>query len=475
MATAILERQTHDLVVVGAGPAGMAAAVTAAGLSLRVALVDEQPALGGQIYRAAGASPLAHPEVLGPDYRRGETLTRALATAPDIDHRRGATVWQVTRDHEVGLAYDGRMAVLRAPQIILATGAMERPCPFPGWTLPGVMTAGAGQVLLKSSGLVPADPVVIAGSGPLLFLVAWQYVNAGVPVAAVVETTPRANYRTALRHLPRALRAWEYLRKGLAMIRALKRAGVPLIVNAADLRAEAGEDGRVARLSFSVGGHPKTIDCGLLLVHQGVVPNVQITRTLDCTHDWDEAQRCWRPRLDAWGGTDADGILVAGDGAGIGGARVAEHQGRLAALEAAHRLGRLSAAERDARAVPERAGIAHHLAVRPFLDALYRPADAFLTPPDDTVVCRCEEVTAGDLRRFVDLGCLGPNQAKSFGRSGMGPCQGRLCGLTVSEIIAATRGVPVAEVGYYRIRPPIKPISLGDLASLAPTVKDAAE
>ncbi len=453
-----------DLIVIGGGPAGMAAAATAAGLGLSTVVIDEQAGPGGQIYRNTGRSPLAAPAVLGPDYRRGESLTEAMAAA-DVTFLTEATVWEVNRQRQIGLSHAGGARMLSARHILLATGAMERPCPIPGWTLPGVMTAGAGQLLLKSAALVPDVPVVIAGSGPLLFLAAWQYLQVGVEIAALVETTPRGNYGRALRHLPRALGAAEYLIKGIRYIRDLRRAGVRMIRDARDLAAEGGE--RVETLCFDHGGRRRRIDCGLLLLHQGVVPNVQITRALGCAHDWDELQLCWRPRTDAWGNTEIDGIAVAGDGAGIAGAVAAEHRGRLAALEAARRLGRLSEGERDSRAKEARAGVAHERRVRPFLDTLYRPLDEIRRPADATLVCRCEEVTAGDIRRMVGLGCLGPNQTKSYGRCGMGPCQGRLCGLTVSEIIAAERGVPIAEVGYYRIRPPIKPIVLGELAELS--------
>lgn len=452
-----------DLIVVGAGPAGMAAAATAASLGLSTVVIDEQAGPGGQIYRNTGRSPLAAPDVLGPDYRRGEDLTRAMTNA-GVTFLTEATVWEVNRQRQIGLSHAGGARMLSARHILLATGAMERPCPIPGWTLPGVMTAGAGQLLLKSAGLIPDVPVAIAGGGPLLFLVAWQYLQVGVEVVALVETTPRNAYLRSLPYLPRALGAMEYLIKGLHYIRDLKRAGVRMIAGTSALAAEGGE--QVEALSFDHGGTRRRIDCGLLLLHQGVVPNVQITRALGCAHDWDELQRCWRPRTDAWGNTEVGGIAVAGDGAGIAGAMAAEHRGQLAALSAAHQLGRLSEGERDSMAAEAQAGLVYEKRVRPFLDALYRPPQEIRRPADNTIVCRCEEVTAGDVRRMVRLGCLGPNQTKSYGRCGMGPCQGRLCGLTVSEIIAAERKVPVAEVGYYRIRPPIKPIVLGELAAL---------
>ncbi|MEX2643250.1 MAG: (2Fe-2S)-binding protein, partial [Acetobacterales bacterium] len=129
--------------------------------------------------------------------------------------------------------------------------------------------------------------------------------------------------------------------------------------------------------------------------------------------------------------------------------------------------GRLDAARRDSVAADWRTALRRELRLRPFLDALYRPADGFRVPDDDVLACRCEEITAGEIRRMVRLGASGPNQLKAFTRAGMGPCQGRLCGLTVCETIAAERGVPPSEVGYYRLRPPIKPMTLGALAGMA--------
>jgi NADPH-dependent 2,4-dienoyl-CoA reductase/sulfur reductase-like enzyme len=458
--------EPYDLAVVGAGPAGLAAATTAAALGCATVVIDEQPGPGGQIYRGLGRSPLADPALLGPDYRRGEDLLGRFREQA-VDSLERATVWQVTRGREIGLTQAGRARFLRARRIVLATGAQERPCPIPGWTLPGVMGAGAGQILMKAGALVPAGRVVLAGCGPLLLLLAWQYLRAGLAPAALLETVSLRAYGAALPRLPRALGAPGPLLKGLGLLRAVRRAGVPVLGGVTALRALGGE--RVAAVAYRRGGAWHELVCDHLLLHQGVVPNVQITRALGCAHDWNEAQLCWRPRLDAWGNSDAEGIAVAGDGGGIVGAEASAAMGALAGLEAAHRLGRLPEGERDGRARPLRAAFARHKRIRPFLDALYRPPAAFRRPPDDkTIVCRCEEVTAGEIRRVAALGCTGPNQTKAFTRCGMGPCQGRLCGLTVAELIAEARGRPVAEVGSYRIRPPFKPVTLGQLADAAP-------
>jgi len=251
------------------------------------------------------------------------------------------------------------------------------------------------------------------------------------------------------------------------MMGALRAAGIKIHRGIVKLRLHGGQ--RVERVSYEWKGGPREEPADLVLLHQGVVPDVNLALSLRCEHVWDDRARCFRPQLDAWRESSVPGVRIAGDGGGIIGARASELSGVIAALAAAHALGRIPAGERDRRAAPVRAEMASHLRARPFLDALYRPAQPSVAPREpETIVCRCEEVRAGEIRALVtDQHCPGPNQMKAFVRCGMGPCQGRLCGLTVTELIAECRGVPQQEVGYYRVRPPVKPITVGDLASLA--------
>lgn len=452
-----------DIVVIGAGPAGMAAATLAARHGARVTLLDEQDGPGGQIWRSITAAPEARLKALGPDYAAGVLPAQELAQS-SAEHVRRATVWQVTREGVVNYLHAGASCSLRAKRVILCSGAMERPFPIPGWTLPGVMTAGAAQILLKSADTVPTQPAVLAGCGPLLYLLAWQYVRAGVSIAAIIDTTDSGDYRRAMPHLPSALRAWPYLKKGLVLLGVLRKQGVPFFKGATHLEIEGNE--AATAIHFVSGGKSRRLPTELILLHQGVVPNTQFTWALRAPHTWDTAQLCWRPDADELGRlAEVEHVLVAGDGRGIGGAGAASIQGRLAALAALQDLDLMRAEQAGQQVEAARSELAGHMRIRPFLDALYRPKDANRIPGDDVLVCRCEEVTAGAIRGFVELGCAGPNQTKSFGRCGMGPCQGRLCGLTVTEVIAQARNTSPEEVGYYRIRPPIKPITLAELAA----------
>ncbi len=448
------------MAVIGAGPAGLAAVAVARQHGIETALLDEQPRAGGQIYRNIGIADEAMTAILGPEYGHGRDLLPSRDDPGRYDLF-GASVWQISRDGEIYFSRDGNPSMLRAAHIILATGAIERPMPIPGWTLPGVMTVGAGQILLKSPGLVPQGQVVLAGSGPLLWLLAAQYGRAGVDIAALVETTPRANVHQAALKFSGLLRDGELLQQGRALRRELKRQGLRHFKVARGLRA-IGDD-QVRSLRFTSDGAEHDIPCDLLLLHMGVTPNVQFTRALDLPHDWDDAQRCWRPRSGWAGKTEIANLRLAGDGAGIVGAGPAALQGCLAALEIAREGG---AAVADA--IAETADELHRrLAARPFVDAMFAPGDEFLVPADETIVCRCEEVTAGKIRELAAKGCRDVNQLKALGRPGMGPCQGRMCGLTAAEILAQSQFLSVDQVGYFRLRWPAKPVSMDELAMFA--------
>ena len=449
----------YDVVIVGAGPAGLAAAVVTSGAGLSTLVLDENPTPGGQIYRAITTTPVQDRGILGADYWHGATLVEA-AERSGAEIAGSTLVWSLGRNLEIGVSRAGGTRMITARRVILATGALERPFPIPGWTLPGVMTAGAAQTLLKSSALLPAGRTVIAGMGPLLWLLAAQLLRAGAGIEAILDTTPRAAYLRALRHAP-AFALSPLLAKGLSLMREV-RANVKVIGGVTALAAEG--DTKVRTVSFAQGGGPtQRLDVDQLLLHQGVVPNVNLAMSAGVAHRWDPLQLCWSPVLNKDGDTSLAGIAIAGDGAGIGGARAAEERGRLAAIAAVRVL------DPSARVIDEhevRQVLRRHERGRAFLDTLYQPPRQFRVPKGNTIVCRCEEVAAQEIRETAALGCEGPNQMKAFLRCGMGPCQGRLCGLTVTELIAEVRGTSPQAVGYYRLRPPVKPIPLVELARL---------
>jgi thioredoxin reductase len=451
----------YDIVIIGAGPAGLAAATVTANAGANTLVLDEQPAPGGQIYRAISRTPLQRRDILGADFWEGESLVHAFQESR-ADYAANASVWSLSRTREIGVSIAGTSTIVHAKHVIAATGALERPFPIAGWTLPGVMTAGAAQILLKSSGLVPAGRMVLAGCGPLLWLIAWQYLNAGFKLDLILDTTPRENNRAALRYAPGFLNS-NYLWKGLQLLRAVRK-HVRVVSSVTQLTAEGAD--RVERVSWRAGGVTQAQAADLLLLHQGVVPETSLAMAADVEHRWDDLQLCWRPVLDGDFRSAVAGISVAGDGARIVGARAAQESGRIAAIAALADIKTGLGQALDKELAIARTRHARYLRGRNFLDALYKPAKQFRIPADDVTVCRCEDVSAGAIRDAAAHGCPGPNQLKIFLRAGMGPCQGRMCGLTVTETLADAHGRSAAEIGHYRRRPPVKPITVGELASL---------
>jgi thioredoxin reductase/bacterioferritin-associated ferredoxin len=456
----------YDVVVIGAGPAGLAAAATTADAGLSTLLLDENVGPGGQVWRAIASTPVIEQDRLGVDYWAGADLVRAVrSSGAEIIQR--ATVWSLDRHLEIGVSVGGASVFVKARRVIVATGALERPFPIPGWTLPGVMTAGAAQTMLKSSALVPDGRTVIAGQGPLLWLLAAQILRLGGRIDRILDTTERRNYFSALPHVF-AFLASPYFAKGLALMREV-RAKVPVVSAVSELAA-AG-DGQLATVTYVAAGRRETMPTDLLLLHQGVVPNVNLAMAAGIEHRWDERQLCWSPLLDPNGNSSIEGIAIAGDGAGIGGAEAAVFRGRIAARAAVDALAPAAAAKLASMAA-WRTGLARAERGRVFLDTLFRPLPQFRIPSGDTIVCRCEEVTANDILDSVAIGATGPNQLKAYRRTGMGPCQGRLCGLTVTELMAQARGKSPEEIGYYRLRAPVKPITLAELAAVPKTEAD---
>lgn len=450
----------HDILIVGAGPAGMAAAVQLAELGLAPLVVDEQSTPGGQIWRAGerGRSDAVR-QALGPEYAQGADRIAKFRTS-GVDYMPGTKLWHLEPGFQVFMSKDKEAFSRKYRAVLLGTGAQERPVPIPGWTLPGVMTVGAAQILLKTSAQIPDAPVWVAGSGPLPLLYMKQLLALGGKIAGYLDTTPRGQAARVLPHAMAAFRGRNDLIKGVKWMQQLRSAGFPWVRGVTGLRA-IGDD-RVEAISYTtVDGNSHRKPASLIFLHEGVVPSIHATLAMNCDHEWSDSQGCFVARTDELGMTSVDRLYLAGDGAGIAGALAAEARGRIAALGIARQLG-VGSLERpltEARAI-----LAQTIASRPVIDALYPPSDAEI--PGDTIICRCEELTADDIRAAAKLHRGGPNQIKAYTRCGMGPCQGRQCGYSVNLILSEEYGQSRAETGFFRIRPPLKPVTLGELAAL---------
>jgi NADPH-dependent 2,4-dienoyl-CoA reductase/sulfur reductase-like enzyme len=442
--------------VLGGGPAGMAAAAHAASHGARTVLMEESPLPGGQVYRAPPAGFVMPPDI---DRRAGDAL-RATLEASGAEVRTGCRVWGlgggplVPQGQDAGpftlsaLGANGVPFAVTARALVLCTGTHERIIPFPGWTLPGVIGLAAATILLKAQGVLPGRRVVVAGVGPLLYAVAAKVLAGGGSVAAVVDAASTAEW---LRALPALASRPDLLAQGAAWRAKLVGARVPVLPGASVTAAE-GED---VLAGVRVGG--RAFEADALCIGHGLVPATEASRTYRARHEHRPRDGGWVPVLDARQRTTVPFLYAAGDGAGVRGAAAAPASGRVAARAALHDLGLAPEAPEapgdaaPARALRAGAAMAGMMALRPAMVAAI---------PPDTIICRCEGVTRAAIDAAAADGAATLNQLKHFTRCGMGPCQGRMCGEAAGALLAAARGVPVAEVGFATARIPLRPVPL---------------
>ena len=453
--------EAFDAIVVGGGPAGIMAAVAARRHGATVALLDENPAAGGQVYRATppGFPPSAVPT---PEEIDGDRLRRLLSesgAATMFGHK----VWSVDPGFRIdALGPDGPVAI-RAPRLIVATGTSERVVPFPGWTLPGVIGLAAATIMLKSQRMLPGRATVVAGCGPLLIAVVAGILKGGGRVVAMVDTAGRGDW---LARLPAFWSRPDLLARGASWLAAIRAARVPMYRRHAV--REVREDGDGLRITLgpvSAEGraHPggeRLLSADCLAVGNGLTPSNEVSRVLRARHRYEAARGGWVADTDPWGRTSIPGLYVAGDGSGIVGAAAAEHHGELAALAALHDAGHLSVSIFTAQQTAVRARFDK---ARRFGSAMaglmaIRPAQVAAIPPE-SIVCRCEDVTRGEIEGAIDEGAREVNQVKAWTRCGMGPCQGRSCGDIVGELVALRVGGRET-AGYFTGRLPLRPVSL---------------
>ncbi|MGE5287914.1 MAG: FAD-dependent oxidoreductase [Micromonosporaceae bacterium] len=487
-----------DVAVVGAGPAGMAAAIAAAGFGCEVALIDSAETAGGQIYRQSlltppGAAPSAS--------RRMPERLRRVAESARIRHLPATTVWHAEpggpsspfvlhladaagRDAgppdagaDLGQARfaggpreTGRApAVLQARAVVVATGAAELVVPFPGWDLPGVTTAGGAQALLKAHSVTVGARVLVAGSGPLLLPVAAALSTAGVRVVAVVEAVAM---RAAVRRAPGLALHPAKLREAAGYAAALARHRVPVLTGRAVIACRGTdrvEDATIARLGGDwrpVPGTERHVTVDAVHVSFGLSPALEISRLLGC----DDVPHPARPIAaighDADLATSVPGVFAAGEATGAAGADVAELEGYLAGASAARHAGRLTATAHAARTHGLRQRLTRARRFADLIDSMYPFMPGWLDwPAPDTIACRCEQVPWEAIGGAVAAGCGDVRSVKGVTRCGMGYCQGRVCGPILQYAVAEAAGKRLGGVGDLHSRPVASPVPLHVIAA----------
>lgn len=445
------------MVVVGAGPAGVRAAEVLARAGLRPIVVDEGKRPGGQIYRQppAGAERDAQ-KLYGTEAGKAKAIHTALGQLGDkVDHRPGTLVWNCFNG-KLNTLTNGAQGIIPYDRLILATGAFDRVIPFPGWTLPGVFTLGAAQIALKAQGVSVGKRVAFVGAGPLLPLVASQYLEAGGEVAAVLDVTP---YWAKVKALPGMMALPDYVKRGMAYLRTIRRHGIKphYSVQALEVVGDTCVEGLRWR---DDAGQWHKIDCDAVAASFGLKPEMQLIDLAGCETRFDETTRQWLPSLKEGGRSSSANVYLAGDCAAIGGADVAELTGRRAACSVLQDLGvPVPTSERLAEIQAE---LDRHARFRSAIEAAYPfPLHLVRELDDALMVCRCEGVSVGELRaNFVKTGAPEVNRLKAFTRVGMGRCQGRVCGAMAAEILAEKSGRSLADVGRLRGQHPVKPIPM---------------
>lgn len=454
-----------DLLVVGGGPAGLSAARRAAASGLNVVVADERQQPGGQYFKQPPVGFRIDEPRLDRQFREGLELARQAAAA-GIDYRAPVTVAGVFAGGRVAVAANDGMLMIRPHRIVIATGAYERPLPCPGWTLPGVMSTGAAQTLLRGYQVLPGRRVVVAGNGPLNLQVAAELSRAGADVLAVAELAPSPGRRLVA--AGRLLFAGPRLAlTGIAQLAALRARGVPVLHGHA--LVEVTGDGRARRATVAAvdaaghrqSGSERRFEVDAVCMNYGFLPQSELARGLGCAYHRDPATGTIRCERDIAGRSSVADVYVIGDAGGLGGAKLALAQGRLAAARIAIELdaprppaaAEIAALEREIRG---------HRRFQNALWALFagpRLTMELATPA--TTICRCESLTLGAIEQAVAAGSGSLASVKKSTRAGMGRCQGRYCADSLNAMLGAQA---TREDAFFAPRPPVKPVPISLVA-----------
>lgn len=447
-----------SIVIVGAGPAGIRAAEAVVQAGCRPIVIDEEPRDGGQIYRRQPDGFQRSRETLyGTEADRArrhhDTFENLRAR---IDYRPETIAWNIS-EGQVHVANGDQIGAIPFTRLIIAAGATDRLMPVSGWNRAGVYSLGGAQIALKSQACSVGRRVAFLGTGPLLYLVSSQYAKAGATVVAVLDTS---RFGLRVMAIPKLLSRPDAFLKGIRLTRDLRRAGVQQYHGVTPLEIEGDDFEGVQALSVRLGdGTSKRFECDAVAIGYHLRPETQLADLARCDFEFDSKTRQWFPKTDEAGRSTTDGVYLAGDGCRILGADGAEVAGRLAALAALKDGGHRVADSEIVRLTKLRRALNRFRLG--LAEAFPWPYEAAVALPDDTVVCRCEVITVGELRSSCHhKGADEVNRAKAFSRVGMGRCQGRYCGNAAAEILAHARGVPVEQVGRLRGQAPVKPLSV---------------
>lgn len=461
-----------EVVIIGGGPAGMAAATEAARMGASVALIDENKNLGGKVFSQMGDG-LKKAVSDKIEINIGTGLCKDFSGVQDkISVYLDTEVWDVVDQRIVYIYSKGDSAKqvkrINSKKLIISIGAFERAIPFSGWTLPGVFSVGGLNSLIKK-GVLPGKRFLLAGTGPLQLVLAHHLIHAGATIIAIVDAVPLRDITAKAFQIITNI-DFLRLRSGFDYLVNIKRQKIPFyrshIISKAygTNEVEKAMITKVDRSWKPVRGTEKEIIVDTIAYGYGLIPCTELTRLCGCKHIYDEHLGYWRVELNEKMETSVPGIFVAGDGLTIKGYSAAIEEGRVAAMEACAQLGYVDRKKADRSLRPCLRKLRRFRRFGQTLDAISstRPG-IFEIMSDDTVVCRCEEVTVGDVISAVADGAGDVNDIKRRTRLGMGHCQGRICGQVINELMWRLTGVS-KEREVFTARSPIKPVPFECLA-----------
>ncbi|NPV55295.1 MAG: FAD-dependent oxidoreductase [Anaerolineae bacterium] len=465
----------YELAVIGAGPAGMEAALAASEHGVPTVMVDNRPASGGQFYMPL---PATFNKASKSSVDKDGNFLRSLLDGQPVKQYKDTLVWGIFPEGEgwkVAVYGPAGPEAFNVRYLVLAAGAYDTPVPFPGWTLPGVMTAGGAQIMVKNQRVVPGKKALVSGSGPLILAVAANMISAGMRVEAVMEGARL--FPRVLGHAYAAWGQWHRMAEGVEYLTTLVKAGTPYKLGWSVIEArgeERVEEVVVARMGANwkpLPGSEKTLAVDTLVIGYGMTPNTGLSRLIECRHEYDRRRGGWVPMRDETLQTSLPGVYVAGDMAGIGGAELARLEGRLSGLAVAVASGHLERGTAGELYGQMQRGLKSQRRFAGMLGALFTPGQGlFSLANDDTLVCRCEEITLGEVREAVAAGARTLTEVKMITRTGMGNCQGRMCERSVAHALVdalAAEQVDFEGIGNYKVRPPLHPLPVSVLAEAA--------
>lgn len=459
--------EIFELAVIGAGPSGMEAAISAAEAGVKTVLIDNYPKAGGQYYRAIPRG--FHIINKTRTEKEGEELSEAVNKLP-ITRFYNTLTWGVFKeddDKDWIVALYGKDAPknIHAQKLILANGAVDMPMAFPGWTLPGVMTCGAALIFSKHQRIAPGKRAIITGTGPLLLSAAAHLIEAGVEVVSVCETSRL--FPKGMRYAITMLGQWDRLLEGAKYFSIMSRHHTPYKMGWSIIEAKGAEHveeaviAKVDDMGKPIQGTEQTIKVDTIVSGYGLSPNIEVANMLGCELEFQYQRGGWVPKRDENLQTSISGVYMVGDCAGIVGAENSRLEGKVAgnavAVQTNHMKTELFAEKMNQirPKLKKQSGFGNLLgdlfAVKPGLLSIAQ---------NDTLICRCEEICKSEISAAIASGCENVTWVKRMTRGGMGMCQGRTCGRIVSQLIVQQTGKSPDQVYPDTTRPPLRPIPL---------------